>query len=366
MPQLSLVIPTYREAENLKVLCEAIEVILLESKISYEIIIADDHSPDGTIEIVESLTRRYPIRLIQPLQRQRDLSLAVLDGIGNAKSEFVVVMDADLSHPVDKIPELLSMLSEGIFVLGSRYIEGASFEKGWGIWRLLNSSIATVLAWPLIQCKDPMSGFFGLCKADLPSAESLNPIGYKIALELMVKGNFDTVIEIPIHFKDRAMGRSKLNLKQQINYLRHLRRLYLFKFRLQTEFIQYGLVGASGFVVDICFYFAMQVLSVDHLLARAISFWPAVSWNWALNRWFTFRERSRRPRAKQWLEFVITSFIGFSINWGVYSWSTTNIDFFADNRLAALIMGILFASVFNFISATFFIYSNVRGSKKLF
>ena len=140
----------------------------------------------------------------------------------------------------------------------------------------------------------------------------------------------------------------------------------MFKFRLQTEFIQYGLVGASGFVVDICFYFAMQVLSVDHLLARAISFWPAVSWNWALNRWFTFRERRRRPRAKQWLEFVITSFIGFSINWGVYSWSTTNIDFFADNRLAALIMGILFASVFNFISATFFIYSNVRDSKKLF
>ena len=365
MLQVSLVVPTYREAENLEALCDAIEVNLRRRKISYEIIIADDHSPDNTIEVVESLSARYPVHLMQPLNRQRDLSLAVLDGIGEAKSECVVVMDADLSHPTEKIPELLSTLREGVFVLGSRYVEGASFERGWGLWRFLNSSIATVLAWPLIQCKDPMSGFFGFCKTDLPSAESLHPVGYKIALELMVKGNFDAVIEIPIHFKDRTRGKSKLNLKQQIKYLRHLRRLYLFKFRLQTEIIQYGLVGASGFLVDISFYLAMQAFSVDHLLARAISFWPAVSWNWALNRIVTFSERSRRPKAKQWLEFVVTSAIGFSINWGVYSWSTSNIDFFSDNRLAALILGIFFASIFNFMSATFLIYSNEPVQNKL-
>ena len=79
-------VPTYREAENLEALCDAIEVNLRRRKISYEIIIADDHSPDNTIEVVESLSARYPVHLMQPLNRQRDLSLAVLDGIGEAKS----------------------------------------------------------------------------------------------------------------------------------------------------------------------------------------------------------------------------------------------------------------------------------------
>ena len=110
----------------------------------------------------------------------------------------------------------------------------------------------------------------------------------------MVKGEFESPAEQPIHFKDREFGESKLDFKEQLLYLKHLRRLYKFKFPTASEFLQFGLVGGTGFIVDSLFYFGLQLfLGLNHTVARAISFWPAVTWNWFWNRTVTFTDRKK-------------------------------------------------------------------------
>jgi len=358
---LSVVAPTYNEAGNLPSLAERVSAALVG--VEYELLIADDCSEDDTAIVIESLMHDYPIRLVQANDRPRDLALLVLDGIMTARFDLIVVMDADLSHPPEMLPKLLAALEKGVdcFVLGSRYANGGSFDRDWNLWRFINSHIATIIAKPLINCSDPMSGFFLFDRRNV-DLNTLKPLGYKIGLELMVRGQFNKVVEVPILFQDRQIGESKMNLQQQLKYLRHLRRLYLHKFGNFAEFVHFGAVGASGFVVDISFYFVLQFLGVSHVFARALSFWPAVSWNWALNRVTTFGERPKRPKAKQWLEFVGASLFGFAISWGTYTYLTTNVDFFDEYRVLALITGIVSASFFNFAASSLFVYSDKRSN----
>lgn len=360
---LSIVVPTYKEALNLEPLAEKVHGVMEANGTSYEILIVDDNSPDNTVEVVQSLSSRFPVRLFQPTGRGRDLSLSVLDGIREAGFDNIVVMDADLSHPAERIPEMLACLNDNpdAFVIGSRYVEGGSFDRDWSLWRFLNSHLATLLARPLASCSDPMSGFFALNRNAIGNLDRFNPVGYKIGLELMVRGNFDDIREVPIQFKDRELGASKMNVMEQFKFLRHLRRLYLYRYGSLARFVHFGVVGASGFLVDITFYYVLQFLGVPHQIARGLSFWPAVSWNWIMNRTTTFSERMRRPWAKQWFEFVATSLCGFLINWGSYVLLTDNVDFFNSYRLVAFIIGVLVASIFNFAASTLFVYSDKRA-----
>lgn len=359
---LTIVVPTYKEAENLALLAKAVDKTLSAAGATYELLIVDDNSPDDTVNVCAVLALTYPLRLLRPTGRPRDLSLSVIDGIEAAKFGYVLVMDADLSHPVDTIPSMFKAMLENprTFVVGSRYIPGGSFDRRWSIWRFLNSHLATVMARPLVKCSDPMSGFFGFNKDDLRGAVELQPIGYKIGLEIMVRGNFDRVIELPIGFKDREVGDSKMNFNQQLKYLQHLRRLYFYKFRNWTEFVHFGVVGASGFVVDVIFYFLFQALGVPHQIARGLSFWPAVSWNWMLHRQGTFSHRPRRAKLRQWLEFVFASMVGFSFNWSVYLALTGEFAFFDQYRVLALMIGVVSASLFNFAASSWFVYSKTR------
>jgi dolichol-phosphate mannosyltransferase len=193
------------------------------------LIIVDDDSRDGTDQAVRSLARSW-IRL-HVRTSERGLSSAVIAGCRLASAPFVVVMDADLSHPPEAIPAILHELETGAdFVVGSRYAPGGSTDAAWTLFRRANSWFATLLARPLTKLSDPMSGFFAMRAADFARARDLNPVGYKIALELLVKGPFQAVREVPIHFADRKRGQSKLSLREQARYLVHLGRLYRFRF----------------------------------------------------------------------------------------------------------------------------------------
>ncbi|MBT4161934.1 MAG: glycosyltransferase family 2 protein [Gammaproteobacteria bacterium] len=357
---LTIVVPTYCEAENIgELVCRIDDV--LHDVLTYELLVVDDNSPDDIKNVIADLQANYPVRLLQPQGRPRDLSMSVIDGVREAQNDLVLVMDADHSHPPEKIPEMFEMLkaSSTSFVLGSRYVEQGSFDRSWSLWRFLNSHVATLLTRPLVDCADPMSGFFAFNRTQI-DLDKLKPLGYKIGLELMVRGNFSDVKEVAIRFQDREVGESKMNLTQQFRFLRHLRRLYTVRFGSLAEFINYGAVGASGFIVDLFFYYLLQAFGLQHQWARAISFWPAVTWNWRLNRSATFGERKRRPRGRQWVEFVVTSLFGFSLNWGVYIFLTSQIAFFDQYRVLALIGGIGVASVFNFFMSSLYVYSEKR------
>jgi len=228
-PSLSVIVPTYKEVENLPLLTERLEKVRQKHHLSLELLIMDDNSQDGTQELVSSMDRDWITLVVR--KKERGLSRAVLEGLRLARGDVLVVMDADLSHPPEQIPEMLVALAKGAdFVMGSRYTAGGLTEASWGFFRWLNSRIATIFSRPLTSVKDPMSGFFALPRKTFESACDLNPIGYKIGLELMVKCNLHRIEEIPIHFKARQFGESKLTLTEQKRFIQHLCRLFFYKY----------------------------------------------------------------------------------------------------------------------------------------
>ena len=230
---LSIIIPCYKEAENLKLLVPKVSEVLSSQDYDFEIIIVDDNSQDGTIELIDRLSKDYPVTLYTRLH-DRGLSSAVLYGFNRAEGDWLLCMDGDLQHPPRLIPSLVEALKSGKhdFVVGSRFTEGGEIDKNWKWFRHLNSWVATMFAKPLVgkTCTDPMAGFFALPKSAYVKGENLAPLGYKIGLELMIKCKCQNIKEVPIEFEDRLHGESKLSLKEQVNYLNHVSHLYDFKY----------------------------------------------------------------------------------------------------------------------------------------
>lgn len=230
---LSIVVPTYNERENLAPLAQ--RVFAAVDPATSELLIIDDDSPDGTAEaaraIGDALRERAPGDH-QPLRcivrkGERGLATAVVAGLREARGERIIVMDADLSHPPERIPDLVAALNDPAveMAIGSRFVPGGAVDLDWPLHRRLNSLLGRLLARPLTPVRDMMAGFFCVRRAGL-RLSALRPIGYKIALELIVRHRWRRVVEIPIAFTDRAAGKTKLNVGEQLRYLRHLGRLY--------------------------------------------------------------------------------------------------------------------------------------------
>ena len=356
--KLSIVIPTFHEVRNIEAVARTVDSAVRDCQWAYEIVFVDDDSRDGSEELAARLADQLPVRMIVR-RGEKGLSTAVLRGIAEARGDFVVVMDADLSHPAERIPDMVARLESGKndFVVGSRYVAGGTLDPSWTWFRRLNSRVATWLALPLARINDPMSGYFAFRRADTPVTHRLSPIGYKIGLELLVKGEFKKPGEVPIHFADRVHGESKLSWKEQVRYLRHLRRLYQYRFPFLAEFLQFGIVGASGFLVDVLLYIGLQWLTgMGHVLARALSFWGAASWNWVWNRVLTFSNRQKTRKLVQWPSFLLTSLIGFAINVGSYYVLTHYVPFFESHRITALAIGVLLGFGFNFLTARLLVF----------
>lgn len=356
-------VPTLREANNIPGLAKRIRNAMANEGIEWEVLIVDDNSGDGSEAVVADLARQMPLRIHTRRESPRDLSRSVLLGFSLARFNRAVVLDADLSHPPEYIPALLATLNEDCdMAIGSRYVPGGTLDRGWGLWSFLHSRLATILAGPLTDCSDPMSGFFAVRRDALPDPESLDPIGYKIALELMVRGRL-RVKEVPIIFARRAKGSSKTNWRQRANTLRHLSRLYAYRYGGRMRALKFGLVGSSGLAVDTSIYLGLQVIGLEHKTARFLSFWPAAIWNWYLNREVTFRDRPKQTPIRQCAKFVGSSLLGLAANFGSYAALTSLFEVFDRYRLAAFACGIALGSVCNFLVSTVYVYrehSHVR------
>lgn len=224
---VSIVIPTYKEVDNLALLIPEVTSVLTREQLRGELLIVDDNSQDGTQSLCDQLCQIHPVRLLVR-HNERGLSGAVLHGLRHAQGRILIVMDGDMSHPPEAIPQLFAAIdgSQADFAIGSRYVPGGGTDEHWGWYRRLNSQLATLLARPLSRAKDPLAGYFALSRGTFARAQALDPIGYKIGLELMVKAGCRRIHEVPIVFRNRAKGESKLSFKEQLNYLRHLGRLY--------------------------------------------------------------------------------------------------------------------------------------------
>lgn len=234
----SIIIPTFQEVSNIPALIKRIASVDFQNR-QFEVLIVDDNSQDGTTKIVQELQASYPWLNLIVRQAQKSLSLSVIDGFECAKYPLLITMDADLSHPPEKIPEMLDVLSDATvdFVIGSRYINNAKVDEVWPLSRKIVSRVAAQLARILLTAnvKDPLSGFFAIKKSKYVSSDRLNPIGWKIGLEIMIKSQCKTIREIPIEFSERHSGLSKLNGKIALLYLRHLKRLAFYKIMRKSK-----------------------------------------------------------------------------------------------------------------------------------
>ena len=180
---VSIVVPTYCEADNLCILLPRLFEILRLAEVKGEVVVVDDDSPDATQQVCAELIPHFPLRL-EIRKQERGLSSAVVRGFEIARGDVLVVMDADMSHPPEAVTSLIAALQDPHIdlVIGSRYIAGGSTDDGWGLFRWLNSKAATIIARPLTNIRDPMSGFFALRRSLLlRHLVDFDPIGFKIA-----------------------------------------------------------------------------------------------------------------------------------------------------------------------------------------
>jgi dolichol-phosphate mannosyltransferase len=357
---VSVVVPTFHEVDNLPLLVPQITAAL--GVWPHEIIIVDDNSNDGTDRVVATLREHgHSIRLIVRTE-QRGLSSAVLRGFLEAKGSFFVCMDADLSHPPEILPRMIETLEkdQAEFVIGSRYVTGGATDAKWSWFRSLGSRVATLMAQPFCRVRDPLAGFFALRRAVLERAEALNPIGYKIGLELIVKCGCTRVVELPIHFRDRRLGQSKLGVREQMNYLRHLTRLADFKFGPWSQLGQFYVVGASGMGVDLLSYALLLRAGLALPLARALAIFVAIGWNFMLNRRVSFSAaRSGRPVVDQYFRWLASTALGAVISWSVAVGLAFN-EFFMEHVFMSATLGIITGSLINFILARYWVFTNSR------
>ncbi len=354
-PRVSIIVPTYREAENLPRLIARISAVLEAHEITAELLLMDDDSQDGSEELVEAL--RLPwVRMIVR-KEERGLSQAVLEGVRQARGAALLVMDADLSHPPEKIPELLEAIDEGYdFVIGSRHVKGATTDENWGAFRWLNSFAATMLAKPFISVRDPMSGFFAFPRRTLDRADYLNPIGYKIGLELLVKCRCQWVKEIAIHFANRELGASKLCLKEQLLYIQHIRRLFIYKFGGWADLAQFLIVGLSGVFVNLIVLTALLWRDAPRPAAVASAILISMLTNFFLNRRFTFSYARKGPLFKQLLRFCAACSLGALVNWGATLLILSQMPGLPP-QLGAL-CGIFVGTLLNFIASRYLVFTH--------
>jgi dolichol-phosphate mannosyltransferase len=225
--KFSIVVPTYNEAGGIERLIVTLDEVFRAHKLDGEIIVVDDHSPDGTGAIVDRLAATYPVRCLHR-PGKLGLSSGVIDGwrFARADSDALGAMDADFSHDANALPAMVAALASGDYglAIGSRYVKGGGIEN-WPMHRKITSLVAIALAKPLTPLLDITSGFFLVSRRALEGIE-LDPIGFKIGLEVIAKGHYGRALEVPYVFTDRIAGTSKLNQNEIFNYLRQLGRIY--------------------------------------------------------------------------------------------------------------------------------------------
>jgi dolichol-phosphate mannosyltransferase len=351
---LSLVIPTYNERENIGLLLKNVHAILAGRGYAFEIIVVDDDSPDKTWEAVQALRSAYPtLRCIRRVNEQ-GLARAVVRGWQEARGEILAVMDGDLQHPPETLTLLLqALIQDGVDIaVASRHVPGGGVSR-WHVLRRAISWGATLLAtWllpgTLAVVRDPMSGYFALRRTVIAGC-CLNPEGYKILLEVLGRGCYQTVREVPYTFVEREQGSSKLGLRQYREFVIHLVRLARETGELQ-RLVKYCLVGGSGVLVNMSLLAALTSAGMGYLQAGMIAVETSIGTNFFLNEFWSFRDfssrkRGVRARGKRFLIFNLLCVGGAGICLAIL-WLLT--DYAGFHPLLSNLWGIAIATIWNY------------------
>ena len=353
--EFSLVLPTYNEAENIQNIIKILSNLLDKvAPNNYELIVVDDDSPDHTWQVALQLTSNYPHLRVMRRIREKGLSTAVIRGWQAAKGEILGVIDADLQHPPEVLLKLLQDMKSGAdLAVASRHVEGGGVSE-WSVARRFLSRGAQMLGLMLLpevigRLSDPMSGYFMVRRKSIID-KALNPVCYKILIEVTARGKINWLSERGYVFRERQIGESKVTWKQYIQYLQHLVRLRL---SLSTRFFQFCLVGLGGMIVDMGILYMLSdnnTLGLPLTRSKIVAAELAIINNFIWNDFWTFRDITylqpgKRLRIRRFVKFNIICLTGLTLNIFLLNLFFNTFNF---NRYFANFFAIIGVTLWNF------------------
>ncbi len=365
---LSLIIPTYQESENIQSIIKILTQIFDDSiPGEYELIVVDDDSPDDTWKLAQSLMPKYPQLQVMRRQSERGLSSAVIRGWQMARGDILGVIDGDLQHPPHIILRMLEAMKKNAdLVVASRHVDGGGVSS-WSFMRRFLSRGAQLLGLIILpeilgRVSDPMSGYF-MVRRSCVAGTTLNPVGYKILLEVVGRGNVGKIAEVGYVFCERKQGASKVTWKQYVDYIHHLLRLRLSTGRLEKfsqsmgfpigRFLRFGVVGLSGVFVDMAVLYFLSdptTLALPLTRSKIIAGEVAIFNNFLWNDAWTFADVSAQQRAwkqrfKRFVKFNLICLAGLVLNVVVLN---VVFNLILANRYIANLIAIAVATIWNF------------------
>ncbi|WP_103667004.1 glycosyltransferase [Pseudanabaena sp. BC1403] len=365
--KFSLIVPTYNESKNLAKLVEILTQLLNNYfHENYELIIVDDDSPDLTWQVGLDLLPNYPQLRVMRRQGEKGLSTAVIRGWQSSQGEILGVIDGDLQHPPETLIKMLDEMAKGAdLAVASRHVEGGGVSD-WGFMRRVLSRGAQMLGLLILpnvigRVSDPMSGYFMVRRSAIANCP-MNPLGYKILIEVLGRGNIGSVAEVGYVFQERQEGESKVTWRQYVDYILHLLRLrsrgrvtkLREKLRVPVKrFFKFGLVGLSGVFIDMAiFYLLSDASSLGWGLTRSkiIASEVAVLNNFLWNDLWTFRDLSQQQSGwkkviKRFVKFNLICLLGIGLNLIILN---LLYNYFGVNKYIANLIAIAIVTIWNF------------------
>jgi dolichol-phosphate mannosyltransferase len=340
--KISIILPTYNEAENIKRIVREIIKVCEKNFKNFEILVVDDNSPDGTAKEAKKI-KNEKVKVF--VRNERGLATAIKFGIEKAKYNIVCVMDADGQHPPKYIPLLYKKLvkSNADIVIASRFLRESKtyYSKIRKIMSLLGNFFISIL-FPKIKSSDPLSGFFILKKSSI-NLKKINGIGFKFLLELLAKQELK-IEEIPFEFKKRERGKSKLNFKEILNFISLL--FHLLKETKEIKrIILFSIIGLSGVFINELFLWLLSFL-INYKISSIIAIESSIIWNFFLNDFLTFKDLKGEKFIKRFIKVHVARFFGIVINW-VFLVILT--EFFGVHFLISNLIGIFIGTIVNYV-----------------
>jgi len=355
---IAVVVPTLNEVDNIDSILTAV-LSQATPEIHLEVLVADGGSTDGTIERVRGWEPKAPVRLIASTAK-RGLAGDVLAAAQQTNAPIVVVMDADFSHPPASIPRLVApiLAGESDMVVGSRHVPGG-LTPDWPLRRHLLSRLGALLAWPLTNLNDPMSGFFAVRRDKLLAVDP-TAAGFKIAIEVLaVGGDALRVAEVPITFSDRVLGKSKIGPLQLAAYARRLMVLAGGAVSMGTA-ARFATVGVLGLGVDFLTFNALFMTGAGIVASHIASFVVATAFNYILNSRWSFVDSANAQARHDWdryLRFFLVGLLALFFRGGVLA-NAVNIWHLPPEL--AIVLGIGAAAIINFLGSAFFVFPSLN------
>jgi len=357
MNKLSVIVPTYNESKNVRVLITLL-VEHLEGT-DWEVLVVDDNSPDKTYEVVNEISRtNHRVSCLRRLD-DRGLSSACIVGFNATNGEYMAVMDGDLQHPVQALLPMLQIIEESKsdIILGSRY-KGGNISAEWPLFRRFISKFATIMALVMLgknKVSDPMSGYFILKRSTYLELEKfLSGTGFKILMDILISSKRPLKIEeFPIDFGTRLHGQSKLDVSVAWEFIMVL--VHQLTYRLiPISMTSFFAIGFLGVIIHFALFFLFfELFTVQFAFSQALAALCTMIINFVLNNKLTFKSLATDKSLSRLILFIFICCVGVAINVLVSS----NVFEFTQTTLLSVSLGILVAGLWNYFISRLLIWS---------